>query len=81
MNFFFVILLIIQKNINKFPMKNKKPSDYTKFYDFSVSAEKLKKFQNNIKFMSFRHFRNAFIFGALIEYMIMKSQICEFFHF
>ena len=60
-------------------MKGKKGADYAKFYDFSISSERLKMFQNNVKFMSFRHFRNAFIFGFLIEYMVIRTQICDIF--
>lgn len=59
-------------------MREKKPSDYSKFYDFSVSQDRMSKFQTSVKNMTFRHFRNAFIFGLCIEYLVIKSQICVF---
>lgn len=59
-------------------MKTKKPSDYSKFYNFEISPTRLKEFQGKLKYMSFKHLRNAFIFGFAIEYMVIKTQICEF---
>jgi hypothetical protein len=62
-------------------MREKKPSDYAKLYDFNVSSEKMSRFENNVKHLTFRHFRNAFIFGFFIEYAVIKSKICVLFFY
>ncbi|CAK59443.1 unnamed protein product (macronuclear) [Paramecium tetraurelia] len=49
-----------------------------KFYTFEVTAEKLQTVQQKARSMYFKHFRNAFIFGFCIEFMIIKSRICKF---
>ncbi|CAD8162263.1 unnamed protein product [Paramecium octaurelia] len=48
-----------------------------KFYTFEVTAEKLQTVQQRARSMYFKHFRNAFIFGFCIEFMIIKSRIYE----
>ena len=41
-----------------------------KFYDFSINDEKFSNVQKIARKTYFKHFRNAFIFGLLIEAMI-----------
>lgn len=48
-----------------------------KFYDFSITPEKLTVAQTRARNVVFRHFRNAFLFGFAIELMIIRTRICK----
>lgn len=59
---------------------SKKSRDAAKlgnFFNFEVTSEKFFTAQDRARKQSLKHFRNAFIFGFLIELMIIKTRICK----
>lgn len=58
-------------------MKKKNPKDYSKLYDFQIKPEKIATMETQVNRLAIKHFRNAFIFGFLIELMIVKTKICN----
>ena len=48
-----------------------------KFYTFQVTEDKFMTARSKARLMFTKHFRNAFIFGFLIEAMIIKTRICN----
>ena len=60
-------------------MSEKKSRDANKlgkFYTFEVTEQKYFKAQSKVRSLYIKHFRNAFIFGFLIEAMIINTRIC-----
>lgn len=47
-----------------------------KFYTFQVTEDKFVTARTKARFLFTKHLRNAFIFGFLIEAMIIKTRIC-----
>ena len=48
-----------------------------KFYDFTVTEERFNKVQTMSNKKLFKNFRNAFIFGFLVEALMIRTKICK----
>lgn len=58
-------------------MKKKNPEDYKKFYNFKISEEKINFNRLKVNNLAIKHFRNAFIFGFIVELILINTNICK----
>ena len=58
-------------------LKNK--SKIGKFYNFQVSEDRFRTVEQLSKKAYIKHFRNAFILGFLVEALVTKTRICNFY--
>ncbi len=48
-----------------------------KFYNFEVSSERFNNVENRANKLIIKHFRNAFIVGFFIEFLVVNTKIFE----
>ena len=47
------------------------------FYNFKISNEQFGVLNNKVKSVMFKNFKNAIIFGFLIETLFLQTKICK----
>ena len=58
-------------------MKIKYEEEFKSLNSFKITNDKLKLSESKGNKLLLKHFRNAFIVGALTEYLIVNTKICK----